>query len=122
MKKLTTVGLAALVAALALGVPAEAQVAFDRTTHLTLEHPVRVPDATLPAGHYVFTVKASDVVWIRNEDDSRVYGPYFTRPIRRVNTTSRPKIVVEGSNSDTVIPNLRGWVGRHRDYGHEFVW
>ncbi len=118
----TVVSSAVLIAGLALGVPAEAQVAHNRTTHLTLEFPVRVPGATLPAGHYVFTVKASEVVWIRNEDDSHVYGPYFTRPLRRVNSTATPKIVVERSAGANGIPTLRGWVGRHREYGHEFVW
>ena len=63
---------AGLIAGLLVSVPAEA--AYSRTTHMTFDHPVRVPGATLPAGHYVFTVDTSHVVRIRNEDDGRVYG------------------------------------------------
>jgi len=118
----TVVSSAVLIAGLALGVPAEAQVAHNRTTHLTLEFPVRVPGATLPAGHYVFTVKASEVVWIRNEDDSHVYGPYFTLPIRRAKSTSQRKIIVEHSGVINSIPTLRGWFGHHRERGYELVW
>ncbi len=121
-KQISTLALssAVLIAGLVLGAPAEAA---DRTTHLTLEHPVRVPGATLPAGHYVFTLNPNHaVVWIRNEDDSHVYGPYFTRPLRRLKSTSQRKIVVERSADVNGIPTLRGWFGRHRERGHEFVY
>ena len=110
---------AVLIAGLVLGALAEAA---DRTTHLTLEHSVRVPGATLPAGHYVLTVGASDVVWIRNEDDSHVYGPYLTRPLRRLKSTSKRKILVERPAAVKGIPTLRGWFGRHRERGYEFVY
>ncbi len=90
---------------------------------MTFEHPVRVPGATLPAGHYVFTVGASRVVWIRNEDDNHVYGPYFTLPIRRLEwaSTSKRKIVVERSADANGIPTLRGWFGLGQQRGYEFV-
>ncbi len=115
---------AVLIAGLLLSVPAEA--AFDaKTTHTTFEHPVRVPGATLPAGHYVFTVDTNNVVWIRNEDDSHVYGAYFTRPLRRfkdVGSTSSRKIIVTRSGVANNIFTLRGWFGRHRERGYELVW
>ena len=57
---LAAVGAAVLIAGLVLGVPAEANFDSARTTHLVLEYPVRVPGATLPAGHYVFTVEPSN--------------------------------------------------------------
>ncbi len=122
-KQIVTLALssAVLIGGLLLSVPAEA--AFDpRTTHMTFEHPVRVPGATLPAGHYVFTVDASHVVWIRNEDDGHVYGPYFTLPIRRAKSTSQRKIMVEHSGVTNSIPSLRGWFGEHRERGYELVW
>ncbi len=121
-KQMLTVALssAVLIAGLLLSVPAEAA---GRTTHLTFEHPVRVPGATLPAGHYVFTVNSShDVVWIRNEDDSHVYGAYFTRPIRRFKSTNKRKILVTRSAYGDRIPTLRGWFGQHTERGHELVW
>jgi len=122
-KQMLTLALssAALIAGLVLGAPAEA--AFNgRTTHMTFDHPVRVPGATLPAGHYVFTVDTTNVVWIRNEDDSHVYGAYFTRPLRRFKSTSQRKIMVERSGVANSIPTLRGWSGRHRERGYEFVY
>ena len=89
---------------------------------MTFEHAVRVPGATLPAGHYVFTVTPSYAVWIRNEDDNQVYGPYLTRPIRRFKSTSSRKIMVTRSVVANSIPTLRGWFGRHREGGYEIVW
>ncbi len=120
-KQISTLALssAVLVAGLVLGAPAEAA---DRTTHLTLDYAVRVPGATLPAGHYVFTVGTSDVVWIRNEDDNHVYGPYLTRPLRRLKSTNKRKILVERPAAVNGILTLRGWFGRHRERGYEFVY
>ena len=113
-------GSAVLIAGLLLSVPAEA---YGRTTHMTFEHAVRVPGATLPAGHYVFTVDPSHVVWIRNEDDNHVYGPYFTRPIQRLSkSTSSRKIIVTRSGVANNILTLRGWFGQHSLSGHELVW
>ena len=109
-----------LIAGLLLSVPAEAAV-DSRTTHMTFEHRVRVPGATLPAGHYIFTVNTNQVVWIRNDDDGHVYGPYFTRSVRRLTSTSTRKIVV-GPAYENLAPALRGWFGRHRERGHELVW
>ena len=43
---MTTVGFAVLVAGLLVNAPAEANTFEDRTTHLVLEFPVRVPGAT----------------------------------------------------------------------------
>lgn len=74
-KHLLTLALSSVVLMTGLLLSVHAEAAFDsRTTHMTFDHPVRVPGATLPAGHYVFTVSNSHVVWIRNEDDSHVYG------------------------------------------------
>ncbi len=118
-------GSAVLIAGLLLSVPAEA---YGRTTHMTLEHAVRVPGATLPAGHYVFTVDTSHVVWIRNEDDNHVYGPYLTRPVQRLKSTSSRKIIVTRSGVANNPFTLRGWFGRHRErgvdglFGYELVW
>ena len=126
-KQMLTLALssAVLIAGLVLSVPAEAATpAFDsRTTHMTFEHPVRVAGATLPAGHYLFTLGASHVVWIRNEDDGHVYGPYLTLPIQRLERTwaSKRKIVVERSADANGIPTLRGWFGRGQQRGYEFV-
>ena len=125
---MTTVGFAVLVAGLLVNAPAEANGAFkDRTTHLVLEHPVRVPGATLPAGHYLFTVDPSHrVVWIHNEDDSHVYGPYFTRVYGRYYTWPsgrlERKIVVEPSADANGIPTLRAWHGRFQLRGYELVY
>ena len=80
-----------------------------------------MPEATLPAGHYVFTVSTAHVVWIRNEDDSHVYGPYFTRPVRRLKSTSTRKIMV-GPAYENLLPALRGWFRQHSERGHEIVW
>ncbi len=120
---MTTVGFAVLVAGLLVNAPAEANAFEDGTTHLVLEFPVRVPGATLPAGHYVFTVNQSHaVVWIRNEDDGLVYGPYLTRSRQRLESTRTRKIVVERSADANGIPTLRAWFGRYQELGFELVY
>ena len=100
---MTTVGFAVLVAGLLVNAPAEANGAFkDRTTHLVLEHPVRVPGATLPAGHYLFTVDPSHrVVWIHNEDDSH--------PTSRASTDATTRGPADDSNvrSWSSLPRTR---------------
>ncbi len=120
---MTTVGFAVLVAGLLVNAPAEANTFEDRTTHLVLEFPVRVPGATLPAGHYVFTVnQRAGVVWIRNEDNSHLYGAYLIRSRRRLESTSTRKIVIERSADANGIPTLRAWFGRYQKHGHELVY
>ena len=127
-KQIVTLALssAVLIAGLVLSVPAEA--AFDpRTTHMTFANPIRVPGATLPAGHYVFTVDPGKhgshlVVWIRNEDDNHVYGAYLTQPRWRVRPTSELQILVERSEDANGIPSLRGWFGRNRVRGYTLAW
>ncbi len=126
-KQIVTLALssAVLIAGLVLSVPAEA--AFNpRTIHMTFENPIRVPGATLPAGHYVFTVDPGKhgshlVVWIRNEDDNHVYGAYLTQPVRRLKPTGVQKVMVTRSADGNGIPTLRGWFGRYRLRGYEFV-
>ena len=119
-------GSAVLIAGLVLSVPAEA--AFNpRTIHMTFENPIRVPGATLPAGHYVFTIdqgKAGShlVVWIRNKDDNHVYGAYLTQPLQRVKPTREDQILVERSEDANGIPSLRGWFGRNRVRGYTLAW
>ena len=100
-KQIVTLALSAavLIAGLLLSVPAEA--AFDsRTTHMTFDHPVRVPGATLPAGHYVFTVDTSHVVWAEARahdvqallDASRWATPVPQGPVRKSERRLPPRM------------------------------
>ena len=89
----------------------------------SFKHPVRIPGVTLPAGSYVFELNQDkQVVWVFSEDDGDVFGPYFTRQRRRLESTSKRKIVVEHSKDANGIPTLRAWFGRDKKRGYEFVY
>ena len=50
---------------------------------LTFSGPFQIPEVTLPAGTYVFTVVAPSVVRVSSPDRSQHYALFFTAPIAR---------------------------------------
>ena len=122
---ITAIGFAALLMAFAPYAPAEANgpgAGMDRTTHMTFQHPVRIPGVTLPAGRYVFQVNDSkQAVWIFSEDNREVFGPYLISPRRRLESTTKRVVIFDRSPEAGGVPAIRGWFGRHREQGHEFV-
>lgn len=51
--------------------------------YLTFTGPVQIPDVTLPAGTYVFSIIAPSVIQVSNVDRTEFYGMFFTAPVLR---------------------------------------
>src|SRR5262245_65287627 len=52
---------------------------------MTFDAPFQIPEVSLPAGTYVFTIVAPSVIRVSSPDRSHHYGMFFTTPINRVN-------------------------------------
>ncbi len=123
---IAAIGFAALITGLVVG-PAEAGswMGGYETTHMTFSDPVRIPGATLPAGSYVFRLTQSKhAVWIIDEEDGTVFGPYLTRPRQRRGSRADNKrvILVDRTADAGGVPVIRAWFGRYQDRGYEFVY
>ena len=113
----------ALVMAFALLAPDDAsaqRVGLD--THLRFEQPVRIPDATLPAGSYVFRLDENrQFVWIVSDNTGTTFGPYMTRPRHR-NEAGDRIVILDRPLLERGAPTVRAWFGRHRNDGRELVY
>src|SRR5262245_38654390 len=50
---------------------------------MTFDAPFQIPDVSLPAGTYVFTIVAPSVIRVTSTDRSQHYGMFFATPINR---------------------------------------
>ena len=120
---ITAICFAALVMAFAPFAPAEASSNGSDTTHMTFEHPVRIPGVTLPAGRYVFQLDDSrDFVRIFTEDYSKEFGPYLVNTRRRIPSTTKRVVMFDRSLEAGGVPTIRAWWSGYREQGHEFVY
>jgi hypothetical protein len=55
---------------------------------LTFDTPVSVPNATLAAGTYIFTMEGSSIVRVRTADRTQQLAMFFTAPVTRLDPTS----------------------------------
>jgi hypothetical protein len=53
---------------------------------MTFDAPFQIPDVSLPAGTYVFTIVAPSVIRVSSPDRSHHYGMFFTTPVNRAET------------------------------------
>ena len=64
------------------------EVRGSATDHfLTFTGPVQIPDVTLPAGTYVFSLVAPSIVQVTSADRSLQYAMFFTAPVQRLDPT-----------------------------------
>ena len=120
---ITAICFAALVMAFAPFAQAEASSNGSDTTHMTFEHPVRIPGVTLPAGRYVFQLDDSrDFVRIFTEDYSKEFGPYLVNTRRRIPSTTKRVVMFDRSLEAGGVPTIRAWWSGYREQGHEFVY
>jgi hypothetical protein len=134
MKKVATVVLA-LVAVVFLSAPAVAQqpVQYDVTVKaeivkgspndhfVTFSGPVQIPDVTLPAGTYVFTVFGPSVVQVTSPDRALQYAMFFTAPVERFEATENYEIKIVPTN-ESAPGRITKWFLPNQTRGFEFLY
>jgi hypothetical protein len=124
MRRITTVLLAlAIVGAFATAAVAQVQLQYNvvvtgdivkgsaRDHFLTFDEPVRIPEATLPAGTYIFTILGSSTVQVSTADRSQQLAMFFTTPVARPDaarayelTLLRPQASGQGRITQWFLP------------------
>ena len=85
---------------------------------LTFSGPFQIPEVTLPAGTYVFTIVAPSVVRVSSADRSQQYGTFFTMPIKQVEPRDQYEVVFERTG-EAVPPRIAKWFLPNRTNGFE---
>ena len=133
MKRLATMILAlAVLAAFATAAVAQQPVEYKVTVtadavkgspndhFVTFSGPVHIPDVTLPAGTYVFSIVAPSVVQVTNTDRSQFYAMFFTAPVQRAAADDQYDMKFA---SNELAPNrITRWFLPNRDVGFEFLY
>jgi hypothetical protein len=88
---------------------------------LTLDEPMRLPDATLPAGTYIFTMLGSSAVRVSTADRSQQLATFVTIPVVRRDAAPRHEITLQrpAANSQRRMTQL---FLPHQTVGLEFVY
>ena len=88
--------------------------------YVTFSGPVHIPDVTLPAGTYVFSIVAPSVVQVTNTDRSQFYAMFFTAPVQRADADDQYDMRFA---SNELAPNrITRWFLPNRDVGFEFLY
>jgi hypothetical protein len=87
---------------------------------VTFSGPVHIPDVTLPAGTYVFSIVAPSVVQVTNTDRSQFYAMFFTAPVQRADADDQYDMRFA---SNELAPNrITRWFLPNREVGFEFLY
>jgi hypothetical protein len=133
MKRLATTILAiAVLAVFATTVAAQQPVEYKVTVtadvvkgspndhFVTFSGPVHIPEVTLPAGTYIFSIVAPSVVQVTNTDRSRFYATFFTAPTWRAEADDQYDLRFAANES---APNrVTKWFLPNRELGFEFLY
>jgi hypothetical protein len=84
---------------------------------LTFATPVSMPDVTLPAGTYIFTIRESSIVQVRSADRSQAYGLFFTMPVESGEWREQHAITLAGETR-----RITKWFLPDRTTGFEFLY
>jgi hypothetical protein len=134
MKKVATVMLA-VVALVAFAAAASAQQPVEYTVtvkaepvrgapsdhYLTFSAPVGIPDVTLPAGTYIFSLLNSSIVQVSNVDRTEYYAMFFTSPVQR----GEPADAVEMTffrTAEAAPLRIDKWFLPNQSLGFEFLY
>jgi hypothetical protein len=102
-----------------------AQTGGRETTEFTFDGPVMVPDATLPAGTYVFKLQDAEsnrrIVEIWNEDETQLMTTALTIPMVRVEPADEV-IVQFQTTPEGTPPAIKGWYYPGQSRGLAFVY
>jgi len=91
----------------------------------TFVEPVQVPGRVLPAGTYIFKLDENEgelnVVEIKNQTETKVYGVFVVGPLYRTTAPTRPMIVFDESAPGKPKP-IKAWFYPGDGYGKAFVY
>ena len=88
---------------------------------LTFNGPFQIPDVTLPAGTYVFTIVAPSVVRVSNLDRSQHYAMFFTMPVAQVEAGDQYEVVLTRT-ADESPQRIAKWFLPNQSAGFEFLY
>lgn len=108
---------------------ATAQDTSSRITRMTFSAPVELPNATLPAGTYVFRLadpksdSSRNIIQVLDEKGEKVVTQVMAMPARRLHTEEVNVVTFrEEVASGTRPAAIRFWYYPNDIYGHEFAW
>jgi hypothetical protein len=88
---------------------------------VTFSGPVQLPDVTLAAGTYVFSIVAPSVVQVSNIDRTEHYALFFTAPTLRPEATEDYQMTLEAT-IDTAPRRVTNWYLPNQTRGLEFLY
>lgn len=106
-------------------VPSSQASEWSKKTVLTLNKPIEVPGAALPAGTYVFKLAGGpadrDIVQIFNKNETKLFSTILAIPDYRTKTPSKAIVTFEerAKNSPEAVET---WFYPGDNYGLEFVY
>jgi len=97
-----------------------------RTTYITFNQAVMLPDVRLAAGTYIFEVAnpdtTSDVVRVTSRDRSKVHFMGYTHTINRPRGLSSEAVVSLGEAARGSAPPITAWFAVGAGDGREFIY
>jgi hypothetical protein len=91
----------------------------------TFAEPVQVPGRVLPPGTYLFKLDENEgelnVVEIKNQTETKVYGVFVVGPLYRTTAPTRPAILFDESAPGKPKP-IKAWFYPGDNYGKVFVY
>ena len=98
---------------------------WNKKTYLTFSGPVQIPNATLPAGTYLFQLADPDnaphVVMVSSKDGKHVYGMFLTIPDKRTQAPSE-NVVMFKETAAGAPEAVQAWWYPGDNFGEEFVY
>lgn len=88
---------------------------------LTFSGPVHVPEVTLAAGTYIFTVVAPSLVQVRSADRSQVLALFFTAPVLATDTGEDYAVALTRVGDRAPLRMTR-WFLPNQSVGHELLY
>jgi hypothetical protein len=88
---------------------------------LTFSGPVQIPDVTLPAGTYVFSIVAPSVVQVTSPDRLQQYGMFFTAPVYKLEALADYEMTIVPTIA-TAPGRITTWFLPNRERGFEFLY
>lgn len=88
---------------------------------LTFSGPFQIPEVTLPAGSYVFTVVEGSIVRVSSPDRSQMYAMFFTSPVAQQEPGDQYEMVFARPNASAPV-RIAKWFLPNKTGGFEFLY